>query len=85
MVSIEKTALPDKRIEINAYTTDASLNDVLAYYNGALSGWTQTAKNDQGGIYIARWSAGKTKGFAVYYNRNTAGGANIVLLEQFWR
>ena len=85
MVNIEKTALPDKKIEINAYTTAASLADVQKFYDENLFGWKDLGGSDQNGITIVRWGTGKTKGFAIYYSKGPGGSQNIVLLEQFWK
>jgi hypothetical protein len=85
MVNIEKTALPDKQIEINAYTTDASMDEVQKFYDDNLAGWKDLGKVDQNGITIVRWGTGKTKGFAIYYSNGASKSQNVVLLEQFWK
>jgi hypothetical protein len=85
MVNIEKTALPDKQIEINAYTTSAKESDVQQFYDDNLKGWKDLGGSDTNGITIVRWGTGSTKGFALYYSTGTNGSQNVVLLEQFWK
>lgn len=42
----EKAAIPEMNIEINAYTTTASLDEVISFYSDALADWGTAERTD---------------------------------------
>ena len=83
----EKASLPDMTVEVTAYTTDATMEEVVAWYDEALGAdWTKYEGVEKEGIIVSRWGQGDNIAFAIYYMADQSGGDNnILLMEYAWK
>jgi hypothetical protein len=83
----EKAAIPEMNIEINAYTTTASLDEVLSFYNNTLADWGTAERTDEPESKMTqmKWVKDNQQVFTLFYVPSGAVGEDTVLMiEQSW-
>jgi len=83
MYDAEVASLPDMKIEMTAYTTDATADEVIAWYDEALAAdWTKYDREENNGVIVARWGQGQNTAFVIFYLADPNGGdANRLFME----
>jgi hypothetical protein len=83
----EKATIPEMNIEVKAYTTTASLDEVLLYYNDTLADWGTAKRTDepQSKMTQMKWVKDNQQVFSIFYIPSGAVGEDTVLMvEQAW-
>ena len=83
----EIAAIPEMNIEIKAYTTIASLDEVISFYNDTLADWGTAKRTDepQSKMTQMKWVKNDNQVFNLFYVPSGAIGEDTVLMiEQAW-
>jgi len=78
---------PEMNIEVKAYTTTASLEEVESYYNEQLADWTMAERSEDptSNMVFMKWTLEEEQAFVIFYVPSGAIGADTVLMiEQAW-
>jgi hypothetical protein len=83
----EAASLSDMTVEVTAYTTDATADEVITWYDKALAAdWTKYEGKEKNGVIMARWGQGENIAFAIFYATDPNGGsANRLIMEYAWK
>jgi hypothetical protein len=87
MYDAEVASLPDMTIEVTAYTTDVTVDEVVAWYDEALTAdWTKYEGMEQNGVIVTRWGQGENAAFVIFYMADPDGGdTNRLFMEYAWK
>jgi AICAR transformylase/IMP cyclohydrolase PurH len=83
----EIAAIPEMNIEIKAYTTIASLDEVISFYNDTLADWGTAERTDEPQTKMTqmKWVKNDNQVFNLFYVPSGAIGEDTVLMiEQAW-
>lgn len=72
-------------VEVKAYTTTSSVEDVIAYYRNTLSGWKEEIRdNDGSNITAVRWVSDAQAIIINYMPDDSGNNENILLVKEIW-
>jgi len=82
----EKEASPELNIEVSAYTTTASLEEVESYYKEQLAGWSLAERSEDptSKIVFMKWTKDGQDYIVYYVPSGAIGDDTVLMIEQAW-
>ena len=82
----EKEASPELNIEVTAYTTTASLEEVESYYKEQLAGWSLAERSEDptSKIVFMKWTKDGQDYIVYYVPSGAIGDDTVLMIEQAW-
>lgn len=72
-------------VEVKAYITDSAVENVIAYYRSALTGWKEEIKEkDSSNITAVRWMSPTQLVIINYVPDSSGGNENILVVKEIW-
>jgi hypothetical protein len=87
MEDAEKASLTGMTVEMKAYATTATMDELVTFYNDNLKGWTGSGASETNGVQNAKWTApSQTEAVVIFLLPAVEGvEGNPLFVEHAWK